>query len=323
MSGNAEKSATWYSILIQRRDLTLLATIVIAALIFTRITPYFLTVVNLQTLGLAVAFNGIVVIGLTLLMITGGIDIAVGSTYGLASIVAGLLISNGFPIVVGFLIGLAIGMAVGAGNALLINRFELSPFLATLGMMSVCRGVLWLASGGHSVVGLPPAFLVLGQTKLLGMQLPVYIMLIMVVLADILLRRTTYLRQFYYIGVNRLTAQTCGIPVIRITSVAYILTGLLAALAGILDGARVGAIYVMAGTGLEFQVITAVVIGGTPLSGGKGTILGSLLGVVLMAMLTNVLNLSGVNMYWQNVFVGVILIAVVTIDSLIAPKETR
>jgi ribose transport system permease protein len=111
--------------------------------------------------------------------------------------------------------------------------------------------------------------------------------------------------------------------VTRVTAVAYILSGLLAALAGILDGARVGAIYVMAGTGLEFQVITAAVIGGAALSGGKGTVLGSLLGVVLMAMLTNVLNLSGVNMYWQNVFVGVILIVVVAVDSIIAPKETR
>jgi ribose transport system permease protein len=313
----------WYTVLAQRRDLTLLITVALATVIATRITPFFLTIPNILTLGLAVAFNGIVVIGMTFLLITGNIDIAVGSTYGLASIVVGILISGGFPVLPGILVGLGVGAAVGAGNAALVNRFGLSPFLATLGMMSVCRGVLWLVSGGHSIVGMPDEFIVIGQAKLLGMQLPVYIMLGMVLIADILLRRTSYLRQFYYIGINRETARSCGIPVTRVTAVAYILSGLLAALAGILDGARVGAIYVMAGTGLEFQVITAAVIGGAALSGGKGTVLGSLLGVVLMAMLTNVLNLSVVNMYWQNVFVGVILIVVVAVDSIIAPKETR
>ncbi len=310
-------------LLLERRDLTLLAIIVVSIVVVTRFTPYFFTFVNLQTLGLAAAFNGIVVIGMTILRISGGIDISVGSTYGLAGIVVGLLISGGFPTVPGILIGLAVGAVIGAGNALLVNRFGLSPFLATLGMMSVCRGLLWLVSGGHSIVGLPPGFLVIGQARLLAMQLPVYIMLALVVVSDVLLRRTAFLRQLYYIGVNRQTAEVCGIRVARVTAAAYVLTGLLAALAGVLDGARVGAIYVMSGTGLEFQVITAAVIGGTPLSGGRGTVLGSLLGVILMAMLTNVLNLSGVNLYWQNVFVGGILIAVAALDALVAPREAR
>jgi ribose transport system permease protein len=323
MSGTPERRGRWVSLLVERRDLALLALIVLASLLITRITPYYLTLVNLQTLGLAAAFNGIVAIGLTILIISGGIDIAVGSSYGLASIIVGLLVSEGFPVVPGILLGLAVGVAIGAGNALLINTFGLSPFLATLGMMSVCRGLLWLVSGGHSIVGLPENFIVLGQAKILGTQLPVIIMLVLVIFADVLLRRTSYLRVFYYIGVNRFSAESCGIPVGRATSIAYMICGFLAALAGILDGARVGAVYVMAGTGLEFQVITAVVIGGTALSGGKGTILGSLLGVILMAMLTNVLNLAGVNMYWQNVFVGLILIAVVALDGLVAPREAR
>jgi ribose transport system permease protein len=308
---------------VERRDLTLLVLIVLASLLITRITPHYLTLVNLQTLGLAAAFNGIVAIGMTILIISGGIDIAVGSTYGLASIIVGMLVAEGFPVIPGILLGLAVGVAIGAGNALLINTFGLSPFLATLGMMSVCRGLLWLVSGGHSVVGLPENFLVLGQARLLGMQLPVIVMLVMVILADLLLRRASYLRIYYYIGINRSSAESCGIPVGRATSIAYMLCGLLAALAGILDAARVGAVYVMAGTGLEFQVITAVVIGGAALSGGKGTVLGSLLGVILMAILTNVLNLAGVNMYWQNVFVGLILIAVVALDGLLGPREAR
>jgi ribose transport system permease protein len=310
-------------LLTERRDMTLLVLIAICVFIITRFTPFFFTFVNLQTLGLAVSFNGIVAIGMTMLMISGGIDISVGASYGLSAIVVGLLISGGFPTVPGILIGLGIGALVGLANAVLVNRFGLSPFLATLGMMSVCRGLLWLVSGGHSIVGLPPQFMVIGQLKFLEIQFPAYIMLALVVVGDQLLRRTAYLRQLYYIGVNRQTAESCGIPVSRVTGFAYILTGLLAAAAGILDGARVGAIYVMSGTGLEFQVITAAVIGGTALSGGRGTIFGSLLGVILMAVLTNVLNLSGVSMYWQNVFVGAILIAVVALDAAITPKEAR
>ncbi len=307
----------------ERRDMTLLVLIAVSVFVITRFTPFFFTFVNLQTLGLNVAFNGIVVIGMTMLMISGGIDISVGATYGLSAIIVGLLISSGFPVVPGILVGLAIGMAVGLANAVLVNRFGLSPFLATLGMMSVCRGLLWLVSGGHSVVGLPPRFNMIGQLKILEIQLPVYIMLVLVIIGDQLLRRTAYLRQLYYIGVNRQSAASCGVPISRVTGFAFVLTGLLAATAGILDGARIGAIYVLSGTGLEFQVITAAVIGGTALSGGKGTIFGSILGVIVMAMLTNVLNLLGVSMYWQNVFVGTILIAVVAFDAATTPKEAR
>jgi len=262
-----------------------------------------------------------VVIGATILMVGGGIDLSVGSTYGLASIIVGMLISEGFPVLPGIAVGLLIGLTVGWLHAVLINRFMLSPFLATLGTMSVLRGLIWVVSGGHSVVGLPPSYLALGQTKLFGMQLPVYIMLAFVIVADFLLRRSTFLRQMFYIGINPDSAVAAGIPVVRVTSIAYMLSAVLAAFAGLLDAARLGAVYIQAGTGLEFQVITAAVVGGTALSGGKGTILGSLLGVIVMAMLTNVFNLVGVSMYWQMVVVGVILVAVVAVDRLTTPKE--
>ncbi|MGC8787553.1 MAG: ABC transporter permease [Anaerolineae bacterium] len=312
-----------YLMLVERRDITLLLTIAIMVFAFSRITPHFWTAMNLGTLGLAVAFNGIVVIGVTLLMIAGYNDLAVGSTYGFCAIAVGLLISKGFPVAPGILIGLLLGAGIGCINAILVIRYNLPPLLATLGTQSVIRGALWLISGGHSIVGLPDSFSRLGQNKLLNLQWPIYIMLIFVIIFDFLLRRSTFLRQLYYIGVNKASARTSGIPVIRVISVIYIITAVLAAIAGILDGARVGAVYVMSGTGLEFQVITAAVIGGTPLTGGKGTILGSLLGVIVMAMLTNVLNLVGVNMYWQNIMVGVILVAVVALDRIVTPKEVR
>lgn len=312
-----------YLMLVERRDITLFITIALMILVFVRVTPHFWTAMNLGTLGLATAFNGIVAIGITLLMIGGYNDLAVGATYGFCAITVGLLISKGFPVVPGILIGLLLAAGIGLINAFLVIRYNLPPLLATLGTQSVIRGALWLISGGHSIVGLPDSFNKLGQNKLFNLQWPIYIMLIAVILFDLLLRRSTFLRQLYYIGINKDSARAVGIPVTRVIGVIYVITAVLAAVAGILDGARVGAVYVMSGTGLEFQVITAAVIGGTPLTGGKGTILGSLLGVLIMAMLTNILNLVGVNMYWQNVMVGLILVAVVALDRIVTPKEIR
>jgi ribose transport system permease protein len=319
----AGASRRLYLLLVERRDVTLLITILLMVFAFSRMTPYFVTAVNLGTMGLAVAFNGIVVIGTTLLIISGNNDLCIGATYGLCAIVVGLLISRGFPIIPGILVGLAVAVLVGIINGQLVTRYMLPPMLATLGTQSVFRGALWLISGGHSIVGLPDSFAVLGQFKILGLQLPVWIMLVVVLTADVLLRRSTFLRQIFYIGINRRSATTAGIRVERVISVLFVIAAVMAAVAGILDGARVGAVYVMSGVGLEFQVITAAVIGGTALSGGKGTILGSLLGVIVMAMLTNVLNLLGVNMYWQSIMVGAILVGVVALDRVLTPKEVR
>jgi ribose transport system permease protein len=311
------------AILLERRDLMLLLMIAIMTVVINQITPYFLTTVNMRTLGLAVSFNAIAVIGMTILMIGGGIDLSIGSVYGLTSILVGMWISEGFPIIPAILIGLLIGGAVGLLNAVLINKFLLSPFLATLGTMTLFRGLIWVLSGGHSVVGLPKAFTALGQTKLFDIQLPVFIMLVFIVVFDFLLRRSTFMRQMFYIGNNRNSAVFAGINVRRVTGIAYILSGVLAAFAGILDGSRLGAVYIQAGNGLEFQVITAAVVGGTSLNGGKGTIFGAFLGAIVMTILTNVFNLVGVSIYWQNVLVGIILVSVVAIDRFLTPREAR
>lgn len=309
--------------LLNQRELFLAALIGIMILGITHITPYFLTAINMRNLALAISFNSIVVIGMTVLMIGGGIDLSIGATYGLASIIAGMWISNGLPILPALFFGILIGAAVGWFNGILINKYLLSPFLATLGTMTLFRGLIWVISSGQSIVGLPKAFTVFGQTKIFDIQMPVFIMITFIIMFDFLLRRSIFFRQMYYIGINRGSAVFVGINANRVTGIAYVLSGVLAAFAGLLDGSRLGAIYIQAGTGLEFQVITASVIGGTLLKGGKGTIFGSFLGVIIMAILTNVFNLIGVSIYWQNVFVGIILVVVVVIDSVITPKEAR
>jgi len=312
-----------WSFLLERRNLMLLGMILIMTIVINQITPYFLTVLNIRTIGLAVSFNAIAVIGMTILMIGGGIDLSMGSVYGISSILVGMLISNGFPVIPAIIIGLLIGALIGLLNAVLINKFLLTPFLATLGTMTMFRGLIWVVSGGHSVVGLPKVFTVLGQTKLFDLQMPVYIMFVFIIIFDFLVRRSTFMRQMFYIGNNRDSSVFAGIHANRVTGIAYVLSGVLAAFAGLLDGSRLGAIYIQTGMGLEFQAITAAVIGGTSIYGGKGTIFGSFLGVIIMAIMTNVFNLVGVNIYWQNVLVGIILVVVVAIDSIITPKEAR
>jgi ribose transport system permease protein len=311
------------SLVVKWRNLTLLVLIMMMVLVISQITPYFLTLTNMRTLGLAVSFNAIAAIGMTILMIGGAIDLSIGSVYGIASILTGMLISNGFPILPAILLGLTIGGSIGLVNGLLVNKFLLSPFLATLGTMTLFRGLIWVVSGGHSVVGLPKTFTILGQTKILDVQMPVYIMLVLVIIFDFLLRRSTFFRQIFYIGNNRDSAIFSGIKAKRVIGIAFVLSGVIAAFAGILDGSRLGAIYIQAGIGLEFQVITAAVIGGASLNGGKGSILGSFLGSIVMVILTNVFNLIGVSIYWQNVIVGSILISVVAIDYLITPKSVK
>jgi ribose transport system permease protein len=311
------------SLLLEWRNLTLLVLIAIMILIISQITPYFLTLTNMRTLGLAVSFNAIAAIGMTILMIGGAIDLSIGSIYGIASIMTGIWISNGFPIVPAILLGLLIGAFIGLINGILVNKFLLSPFLATLGTMTLFRGLIWVLSGGHSVVGLPKDFTILGQTKIFDLQMPVYLMILLILIFDFLLRRATFFRQMYYIGNNRDSAIFCGIKAKRVIGIAFILSGVIAAFAGILDGSRLGAIYIQAGTGLEFQVITAAVIGGASLNGGKGSIFGAFLGSVFMVILTNVFNLIGVSIYWQNVIVGTILIVVVAIDYLLTPKHVK
>jgi ribose transport system permease protein len=222
----------------------------------------------------------------------------------------------GMPAPIGILAGLLAGAAVGLANGLIIAKVGVNPLIATLGMQQVARGIVFLLTSGLGIPNLPDEFNVIAQGKLFTLQYPVYIMLIVVIVGEILLRRWRFFRQSYFIGGNERSARLSGINVDRVKIINYILMGTLAALSGVLLTARMGTASVSAGLGVDLQVISACVIGGASLAGGEGSVLGSLLGVILMALILNGLNLLGINPYWQTIVIGGVLILTVAVDAL-------
>lgn len=305
------------------REFMILAVIIVAAFGMWAATPYFLTAPNLMAVLLSLSIESIVAIGMTVLLVAGGFDLSVGSTVALCGALTAMGLVHGFPVPMAVILGLATGVGVGAVNGLIIAYVGINPFITTLGMMSILRGLLLVVTRGTNIAGLPESFNIIGQGKLLGVQLPIVLSIILIIVGDILLRKSRFFRQSYYIGGNLRAAVLSGIPVRKVTVFNYALIGFLAALAGIVMTARLGAASVTAGTGLELRVISAVIIGGASLQGGEGTVLGSFLGCLLMALIVNALTLLGVDVYWNTLVIGATLLIAVMLDTLVKHRETR
>lgn len=302
--------------LLAAREFIILLIIVTGGLTVGLIIPVFLSAANLQAILLGLSIEAIVACGMTVLLVSGGFDLSVGSSLALAGIVTALIIKTGSPIIFAVFGGICTAGAIGLFNGLIIAKIGINPFITTLGMMSVVRGLVLVVSDGIGIAGLPASFTVLGQGYVLGVQSIIWIMLLFVVTGDYLLRHSRFFRQNYYIGGNERAARLSGIKVENLKIFNYILSGLLAGTAGILFTARLGNASVTAGTGLELRVIAAVVIGGASLSGGEGTILGAFLGTLLMTVITNALNLFGVDVYWQSMVIGGTLLVAVILDTI-------
>jgi ribose transport system permease protein len=231
-------------------------------------------------------------------------------------VAVGLMLHRGVPIVAALLGGLLLSAAIGLINGILISKVNLNPFIATLGMMSVIKGAMLIMSGGMAVPNMPPEFTVIGQGDFSGIQYPILITIIIVIVGDIALRNMRFFRQSYYVGSNEKSAKLNGIKIDRVKIVNYMICGLCAGVAGIMVTARFGAASVTLGDNTALNVITACIIGGASLNGGQGTIFGAFLGALFMQMLSTALNLIGVNIYWQNLITGAILILAILIDSL-------
>jgi ribose transport system permease protein len=297
------------------REFMILAIVVAGCMVMWVITPIFMTFGNWSALLLQVSVECVVAIGMTILLVSGGFDLSVGSTFALAGAVTAMTIVSGVPPAIAFFIGLGTGAAIGFLNGFIIAKIGINPFVTTLAMMSIVRGLLLVITRGRNISGLPESFRVLGQGKIYGVQNPIWIALLMVLIGDILLRKSRFFRQNYYLGGNERAAVLSGIKVDRLKIFNYALTGALAAFAGILMTARLGAASVTAGTGLELKVISAVIIGGASLKGGEGTILGSFLGSLLMGILVGALTILGVDVYWNTLVIGATLLLAVLIDT--------
>jgi ribose transport system permease protein len=297
------------------REFMILAIVITGCLVMWFTSPIFMTFANWSALLLQVSVECIVAIGMTILLVSGGFDLSVGSTFALAGAVTAMAIVSGIIPPIAFFLGLGTGAVIGFLNGFIIARIGINPFVTTLAMMSMVRGLLLVITRGRNISGLPESFRVLGQGSLYGIQNPIWIALLMVLIGDILLRKSRFFRQNYYVGGNERAAVLSGIRVERLKLFNYAFTGVLAAFAGILMTARLGAASVTAGTGLELKVISAVIIGGASLKGGEGTILGSFLGSLLMCILVGALTILGVDVYWNTLVIGATLLLAVLIDT--------
>jgi ribose transport system permease protein len=296
-----------------------LGLIMIGCLLMAATMPAFATRTNLTAVALGMSLDVIVAVGMTVLVISGGFDLSVGSVMGLAGAVAALVATaggDGSPASLAALAaGLCAGAATGAVNGAVVARLGVNPLVATLAGMSIARGLVLLLTGGYGLSNLPAAFDALGQAELLGLPTSIWAMALLVPIGELLLRRSRWLRASYAIGGNERAAHLSGIPVVRLKWFNYVLTGTLAGLAGVLLAARLGTATVSAGMNAELRVIAAVVLGGASLSGGEGTVAGSFLGVVLMALIGNALNLFAISPNWQPLISGSVLLFAVTLDA--------
>jgi ribose transport system permease protein len=298
------------------RETDLALVIFLTVVVFSILYPVsFFSFANLRVILNNLAVDGILAIGMMALMIAGVFDLSVGSMLSLAGVVTGwLLVKQGWSVAPAIFAGLVVAALGGLVNGLLVARARVNALITTLGTLGIFQGIAILIAG-PSISNLPRNFTALGQTEILGLQLPVWFMFGLAGGTHYLLRYTRYFRQFYYVGSNVKAASLSGIHVERIQMLGFTLMGLIAGTGGLAFAARVGTAVSTAGVGTELRVITAVILGGASLSGGKGSVPGALIGVVFMALINNVLIIARVSSYWQSIVVGVILVLAVALDS--------
>jgi len=294
----------------------ILLVIILFTIIITSINPVFITEKNLANVFRSTGFTLITTLGMTLVLISGGIDLSVGSVYALGGTISALCLVAGLPIPVAILLGLLAGILVGAVNGWIIVKLNIPPLIVTLGMMYIARGVVYVTTQGVPVYPLPDQFISIEHFDLFGSVPSVLIIAIVLsLLFQIILRNTPFGRAVYAVGGNSEAARISGIDDKKIKLAVYMITSFLAAVAGIMMTSRLGSSQANAGTGYEMTVISAAIIGGTSTYGGVGTILGSALGALFIEMLSNSLTLARISVYWQNVVIGVVLVLAVVIDT--------
>jgi ribose/xylose/arabinose/galactoside ABC-type transport system permease subunit len=308
-------------LLLKERTYTLLLLIVLICIGASIAFPgQFPTFQNLQQVLLNISIETIVAVAMMVLMISGMFDLSVGSVAALAGgLTAWLIMHAGFPVALAVLCAIAASLLSGLFNGYFISRIGINPLIQTLASMGMLRGLALLVAGA-GIQNLPYSFIYIGQSKMLGLQSPIWWMIIVVIVFHYLTRYTTFFRRYYYIGSNEKAATLSGIHVKNMKLYGFVLSALLAGIAGILLTSRLGAAISSIGKGMELRVITAVILGGASLQGGQGKILGALLGTVFIGLVSNVMVLSRVSGSWQEIIIGVLLIAAIWFDVVIQRK---
>lgn len=298
--------------LLRRYGMVLAFALLVVAL--SVLSSSFLTVSNILNVARQVSINAIIAAGMTFVILTGGIDLSVGSALAFSgAIIAGLL-STGRPVVLAILAGLTVGGLLGLVNGLIISRGKVQPFIATLAMLTIARGATLVYTDGRPITGLPDAFVWLGAGEVGQVPVPVIIMALVFALCYIVLTRTVLGRYVYAIGGNEEAARLSGVNVTFYKTLVYVISGVLSTTSAIILTARLNSAQPTAGSGFELDAIAAVVLGGTTLAGGEGGIGGTLLGAFIIGVLNNGLNLLNVSSFYQQVVKGVVILLAVLLD---------
>lgn len=302
--------------LFQIKEVPLLTAILVAGFALTLAKPNFLQFGNIHSVFLGASFEAIMAIGMTLLLVLGGFDLSVGSVAGFTGVVSGLCLDAGMGAWPAIFMGILAAVLCGLCNGLIISKLKVNSMITTLAMQMIVRGLIYIVTKGVGKPNFPDAYNIVGRAKFLGVQTPILISLGLMLVFGIFFARSAWFRQFYFIGGNEESARLSGIKVDRMNIFAYTFMGLMAGIAGVLLAARMGGAIPTQGQGMEMNVIAGCVIGGCSISGGEGTMLGSFLGVLVMAIVTNAFNLLGVDVYWQKTILGLILLIAVLTDVL-------
>lgn len=289
----------------------LLVVLAVLVVVTASQSDVFLTVGNLRNILLQISVLAIVASAMTLLMISGGIDLSVGSLMSLTAVVIAILGSSGVPLPLAILAGFALGAAVGAGNGLLAAWSKAHPFIVTLGVSILLQGVALAVSGGVPISSIDPALVRFGASSFFGIPGPVLVAAAVMLLTGLVLRYTVLGRTVYALGGSEAATRLAGIPVKRVKVLLYSISGVIVTIAALVLMSRIASAQPLMGTGYELQAIAAVAVGGTPLAGGRGSIVGTLLGVVLLGVISNSLNLLGVSGFFQYVLQGAVIVVAV------------
>lgn len=309
--------------LFEARETGLVLIILVLFLLMSFASPHFLTWPNMRAMTMAFSVEAILVVGMTILLISGGIDLSVGSVTALAMVIAGLLFLNGVNPWVAALIAIAACAGIGAIIGFFVTVVGLHHFIVTLAAMVIARGLCLLGTGGRplGLFELPENFKWIGIGAIGVIPVAIVIFAVVVVVFDFLLRRTTAFRLVYYTGSTEKAAAYSGIRTKRVIFLTTVLCSTLCGVAGIIYMARFGSAQPTFGVGMELNVIAAAVIGGASLSGGKGTILGAILGTILLSLVSSSLALLNVSVYWQDIIRGSILLSAVTFDPYLVRRQ--
>ncbi|MTK12492.1 MAG: ribose ABC transporter permease [Clostridiaceae bacterium] len=288
--------------------------LIILCVVISIITPRFLTVTNVLNVFTQVSVNAIIAVGMCFVILTGGIDLSVGSTLAITGAVAATLVKSNTNTFVTIIAVLIVGALIGLFNGILVSKGKIQAFIVTLATMTVFRGVTYVYTKGTPISGLSSDFTVIGNGKLAGIPLPVILILLVVLGAWYVLNQTRYGRYVYAVGGNEDSARLSGINTDKIKALVYVICGVTAALSGIVVTSRIGSASPNAGSGFELDAIAAVVLGGTSLSGGEGSVIGTIIGAMIIGVLNNGLNLMNVSPFYQLIVKGFVIILAVILD---------